>query len=127
MSGTTAGCTRGSRSSGLVWKSGGEARNASARLEACGTRGSSTIRPGDYRARRTNRKPRSSAVNAFLAIVSLAISALNIDSFAIGFDHRDRERLHALWDEAIDNEQWSDGPLTRAFEAAWAAWNDLPA
>ena len=45
---------------------------------------------------------------------------MNIDAFAIGFDHRDRERLHALWDEAIDNEQWSDGPLTRAFEAAWA-------
>jgi perosamine synthetase len=57
----------------------------------------------------------------------LAISVLNIDSFAIGFDHRDRERLHALWDEAIDNEQWSDGPLTRAFETSWAAWNGLPA
>ena len=52
---------------------------------------------------------------------------MNIDTFAIGFDHRDRERLHALWDEAIDNEQWSDGPLTRAFEAAWAGWNGLPA
>jgi dTDP-4-amino-4,6-dideoxygalactose transaminase len=52
---------------------------------------------------------------------------LNIDAFAIGFDHRDRERLHALWDEAMDNEQWSDGPLTHAFEAAWASWNGLPA
>jgi hypothetical protein len=52
---------------------------------------------------------------------------VNIDTFAIGFDHRDRERLHALWDEAIDNEQWSDGPLTRAFETAWAGWNGLPA
>src|SRR3954454_3225651 len=51
---------------------------------------------------------------------------MTIDSFAIGFDHRDRERLHALWDEALDNEQWSDGPLTRAFEAAWAGWNGLP-
>jgi dTDP-4-amino-4,6-dideoxygalactose transaminase len=51
----------------------------------------------------------------------------NIDSFAIGFDHRDRERLHALWDEAIDNEQWSDGPLTRSFESSWASWNGLPA
>ena len=52
---------------------------------------------------------------------------MNIDAFAIGFDHRDRERLHALWDEAIDNEQWSDGPLTRAFEEAWTGWNGLPA
>jgi len=52
---------------------------------------------------------------------------VNIDAFAIGFDHRDRARLHALWDEAIDNEQWSDGPLTRAFEEAWAGWNGVPA
>ena len=52
---------------------------------------------------------------------------MDFDSFAIGFDHRDRERLHALWDEALDDEQWSDGPLTRAFEASWAAWNGLPA
>jgi len=50
----------------------------------------------------------------------------DIDEFAIGFDHRDRERLHALWDEALDAEQWSDGPLTRSFEDAWADWNGLP-
>lgn len=43
--------------------------------------------------------------------------------FAIGFDRRDRARLHALWDEVIDSEQWSDGEMTRRFEAAWAAWN----
>ena len=58
---------------------------------------------------------------------AVRLAAVNIDTFAIGFDHRDRERLHALWDEAIDNEQWSDGPLTHAFEAAWAGWNGLPA
>jgi dTDP-4-amino-4,6-dideoxygalactose transaminase len=49
---------------------------------------------------------------------------LGFDTFAIGFDHRDRDRLHALWDDVLDREQWSDGPLTRAFEAAWTAWND---
>ncbi len=43
--------------------------------------------------------------------------------FAIGFDHRDRARLHALWDRIFDAEQWSEGELTREFEAAWSAWN----
>jgi perosamine synthetase len=47
--------------------------------------------------------------------------------FAIGFDERDRPRLHALWDEVIDSGRWSQGPLTDRFEAAWAAWNDLEA
>jgi perosamine synthetase len=50
-----------------------------------------------------------------------------IDSFAIGFDKRDRPRLHALWDEAIDAERWSEGPITEAFESAWAESNGLPA
>ena len=52
---------------------------------------------------------------------------MDFDSFAIGFDHRDRARLHALWESALDAEQWSDGPLTRQFEEAWGAWNGLPA
>ena len=43
--------------------------------------------------------------------------------FAIGFDARDRARVHALWDEVIDSQQWSHGEMTRRFEAAWAAWN----
>jgi dTDP-4-amino-4,6-dideoxygalactose transaminase len=47
--------------------------------------------------------------------------------FAIGFDERDRARLHALWDEVIDSQQWSEGEQTRAFEATWAAWNGLGA
>ena len=47
--------------------------------------------------------------------------------FAIGFDHRDRERLHALWDQALDNERWSEGELVLEFERAWEAWNGLPA
>ncbi len=48
-------------------------------------------------------------------------------SFRIGFDDRDRARLHDLWDEAIDSSRWSEGPLTERFETAWGAWNDLPA
>ncbi len=50
-----------------------------------------------------------------------------IDRFAIGFDQRDRARLHQLWDEAMDAERWSEGQLTQAFEQAWAASNGLPA
>jgi len=51
---------------------------------------------------------------------------MGISSFAIGFDHRDRGRLHDLWEGVLDRERWSDGPLTQAFEAAWSAWNGLP-
>jgi len=52
---------------------------------------------------------------------------MDINTFSIGFDHRDRERLHALWDEALNAEQWSDGPLTARFEELWSEWNGLPA
>jgi dTDP-4-amino-4,6-dideoxygalactose transaminase len=52
---------------------------------------------------------------------------MEFDKFAIGFDHRDRERLHALWDTILDEELWSDGPLVKAFEDLWAGWNGLPA
>jgi dTDP-4-amino-4,6-dideoxygalactose transaminase len=48
---------------------------------------------------------------------------MNIDSFAIGFDHRDRARLHDLWEGVLDREQWSGGPLTAEFEASWERWN----
>ena len=47
--------------------------------------------------------------------------------FAIGFDPRDRARLHALWDEVIDSQQWSEGALTRRFEAAWAGRHGIGA
>jgi len=51
---------------------------------------------------------------------------MDFDTFAIGFDHRDRERLHALWDGILDDQVWSDGPLVKAFEESWEAWNELP-
>jgi perosamine synthetase len=54
---------------------------------------------------------------------ALDVAAPDPSRFAIGFDRRDRTRLHALWDEVIDSEQWSHGEMTRRFETAWAAWN----
>ncbi len=52
---------------------------------------------------------------------------MEFDKFAIGFDLRDRERLHALWDTVLDTHMWSDGPMVRGFEEHWSAWNGLPA
>ncbi|MEA2284774.1 MAG: perosamine synthetase [Solirubrobacteraceae bacterium] len=57
----------------------------------------------------------------------MASSRSDISTFAIGFDRRDRARLHDLWDAVIDSQQWTQGEMTERFEAAWAAWNGLPA
>ena len=51
----------------------------------------------------------------------------NYEQFAIGFDERDRRRLHELIDEVIDSGRWSEAGMNSRFEAAWEAWNDLPA
>lgn len=55
------------------------------------------------------------------------LTRTGFSKFTIGFDPRDRARLHDLWDEVIDSQQWSDGEMTRRFEAAWGAWNQTPA
>jgi dTDP-4-amino-4,6-dideoxygalactose transaminase len=47
--------------------------------------------------------------------------------FAIGFDPRDRARLHALIDQILDSNRWSEASITERFERAWEAWNQLPA
>jgi dTDP-4-amino-4,6-dideoxygalactose transaminase len=44
-----------------------------------------------------------------------------LGQFAIGFDQRDRARLHALWDEVLDSQQWTEGGLVARFEALWGA------
>jgi dTDP-4-amino-4,6-dideoxygalactose transaminase len=56
-----------------------------------------------------------------------ASTAQDLGRFAIGFDERDRARLHELWDEVIDSQRWSEGPLTERFEREWADWNDVGA
>jgi perosamine synthetase len=53
--------------------------------------------------------------------------APDFSSFAIGFDERDRARLHELWDGVFDSNRWSEADLTRRFEEAWSAWNGIPA
>jgi dTDP-4-amino-4,6-dideoxygalactose transaminase len=54
-------------------------------------------------------------------------SAPEFARFAIGFDHRDRARLHALIDEVLDSNRWSEADMVARFEAAWEAWNGAPA
>ena len=54
-------------------------------------------------------------------------SAPDFSRFAIGFDHRDRARLHALIDEVLDSERWSEASMNTRFEAAWERYNDAPA
>lgn len=47
--------------------------------------------------------------------------------FAIGFDHRDRARLHELIDQVLDSERWTEATMVARFEEAWTAHNDLEA
>jgi len=47
--------------------------------------------------------------------------------FAIGWDPRDRARLHQLIDEVLDSNRWSEADMNARFEAAWQEWNGLPA
>jgi len=47
--------------------------------------------------------------------------------FAIGFDHRDRARLHALIDEILDSNRWSEASITDRFELAWERYNGVRA
>src|SRR4051812_8015967 len=54
-------------------------------------------------------------------------SAADFSRFAIGFDERDRPRLHALWDQVMDSGRWAEGPITDQFESAWGAHNGLDA
>jgi perosamine synthetase len=54
-------------------------------------------------------------------------SAPDFARFAIGFDQRDRTRLHALIDEVLDSNRWSEADMQSRFEAAWEAHNGVPA
>jgi perosamine synthetase len=52
---------------------------------------------------------------------------MDFSRFAIGFDRRDRARLHELWDGVIDSGRWTEGQLLERFERAWQEWNSVPA
>jgi perosamine synthetase len=54
-------------------------------------------------------------------------TARDFTRFAIGFDHRDRARLHELIDEVLDSERWTEATMTERFESAWAEHNDVHA
>src|SRR5436305_6133698 len=62
-----------------------------------------------------------------MTTVSSKTSIPDFSRFAIGFDHRDRARLHALVDEVLDSERWSEASMTARFEQAWEADNGAPA
>jgi perosamine synthetase len=62
-----------------------------------------------------------------MTTASTTESVPDFSRFAIGFDHRDRARFHALIDEVLDSERWSEASMTQRFEAAWGEWNELPA
>lgn len=48
-----------------------------------------------------------------------------ISKFRIGFDQRDRKKIHEMWDEIFDTQQWSEGVFTKKFESLWSDWNGL--
>lgn len=50
-----------------------------------------------------------------------------IGRFAIGFDERDRPRLHELWDDVLDSQKWTEAGMVGRFEALWGEHNGRPA
>ncbi len=50
-----------------------------------------------------------------------------IGRFAIGFDERDRGRVHELWDGVLDSQKWTEAGLVERFEGLWADWNGCEA
>src|SRR5438309_957361 len=47
------------------------------------------------------------------------------EQFAIGFDQRDRARLHELWDQVLDSHRWTESRMVDRFERLWGGWNRL--
>ncbi len=59
--------------------------------------------------------------------MTTASATPNFEQFAIGFDRRDRARLHGLIDEVLDSNRWAEADMNDRFEAAWEAHNEAPA
>jgi dTDP-4-amino-4,6-dideoxygalactose transaminase len=59
--------------------------------------------------------------------MTTASTTPEFERFAIGFDQRDRARLHALIDEVLDSGRWTEAAMVDRFESAWEAWNGVPA
>jgi perosamine synthetase len=66
-------------------------------------------------------------VDSQIPTQELESAVAEIQRFSIGFDPRDRARLHELWDGIIDSGQWAEGSMVSGFEAAWEGWNGIPA
>src|SRR5438105_14199446 len=91
------------------------------------TRGRRLVRIArPFRAPSGTRSSPAGPVYRLGAMLAPGIPA-DLARFAIGFDQRDRARVHALWERIFDSNQWSEGELTREFELAWAGWNGLDA
>jgi dTDP-4-amino-4,6-dideoxygalactose transaminase len=54
-------------------------------------------------------------------------TAVDATAFSIGFDQRDRARLHELWDEVLDSGRWSEGPVVDRLERTWGSRDGLEA
>ena len=60
-------------------------------------------------------------------MTTTAPQAADATAFAIGFDDRDRARLHELWDGVLDSGRWTEADLTSHLEAAWSEHDGLSA
>jgi dTDP-4-amino-4,6-dideoxygalactose transaminase len=92
-----------------------------------------SVRAADY-ANEHRDRPARRAHNMTTASNTDAVTGARADlaeqpfsRFAIGFDDRDRARVHELIDGVFDSGRWSEGELTQRFERAWADHNELPA
>src|SRR6202795_2508944 len=98
INGGTAGCTRVSRSNGFQPKTGGDALSRSAREGFAAVAKVSSRICSDCSGSGGGQE----SVRMALRSSTPPLSFMDIDTFAIGFDHRDRARVHALWDEVLD-------------------------
>ena len=59
--------------------------------------------------------------------MSTTANLVNATEFAIGFDERDRARVHELWDGILDSGHWTEGELTGKLESTWAEHDGMAA